>query len=36
MECITQNDCTIKINECSEFYLDFKKAFDIVSAQQER
>lgn len=36
MEYKNQNDCTIKINECSEFYMDFKKALGIVSAQQER
>lgn len=36
MEYITWNDCTIKINECSEIYMDFIKVFDIVSVQQER
>lgn len=36
MENITQNDCIIKIYECSEFYMDFKKAFHIVSAEWER
>lgn len=36
MEYITWNDCTIKINECSEIYMDFMKVFDIVSVQQER
>lgn len=36
MEYITQNDCIIKIYECSEFYMDFKSAFHIVSAEQER
>lgn len=36
MEYITQNDCIIKIYECSEFYMDFKKAFHIVSAEWER
>lgn len=36
MEYITWNDCTIKINECSEMYMDFIKVFDIVSVQQER
>jgi len=36
MEYTIQNDCTIKINECLEFYMDFKKVFDTVSAQQER
>lgn len=36
MEYIAWNDCTVKMNECSEIYMDFKKAFDIVSAQEER
>lgn len=36
MECITWNDCTIKINECSEIYMDFMEVFDNVSVQQER
>ena len=35
MEYITWNDCTVKVNECSEIYMDFKKAFDIVSVQQK-
>lgn len=36
MEYITQNDYIITIYECSEFYMDFKKAFHIVSAEWER
>lgn len=35
MEYMTQNDCKRKRNEGSEFNMDFKKTFDIVSAQQE-
>lgn len=36
MEYIIQNYCAVKINECTEFYMDVKKTLDIISAQEEK